>query len=475
MPSLLIVIPLFLLLFINLPLGKALRKAAFWLALLLFLLQAAVAVLNLPLPVMQKLMSMDVFLKIDLPLDAFGAVALFCIGLVCFTSLLVSGNFMDEDRRFNFINVLIIASIGMCGVILVQDLFSMYVYLEITGIASFILIAFDRDAKGLEGSFKYIMLSAVATVLMLTSISLIFLSAGSVSFAAAKGLLAIPGNVINVLAIALFLCGAFIKSGVVPFHGWLPDAYSSAPPPVAILLAGIVTKISGVYVLIRVVLSVFGLNGPMRDVIMVLGAASIIVGALAAFNQKHMKKLLAWSSVSQIGYIVLGFAVGNVAGLVGAIFHFFNHAMFKSLLFVNAAAVEKSAGTDEMDKLGGVSEAMPVTGVTSVVGVLSTAGIPPLSGFWSKLLIIIGLWQAHHHIYALIAVVFSVVTLGYLLYMQRKVFWGKLAAGLSSIKEAGFGPTFAAILLALINVGVGVAFPFILNKYIVPVKELLGK
>jgi multicomponent Na+:H+ antiporter subunit D len=133
---------------------------------------------------------------------------------------------------------------------------------------------------------------------------------------------------------------------------------------------------------------------------------------------------------------------------------------------VNSAAVEKESGTIDMDKLGGLSERMPVTGATSLVGFLSTAGIPPLAGFWSKLMIIIALWMSGHVVYAVIAVLASVLTLAYLLTMQRKVFFGKLAEAFKDIKEAQFGFAATAVILALLTIGVGIFFPVVFNVYL---------
>ncbi|MDD5423545.1 MAG: proton-conducting transporter membrane subunit, partial [Candidatus Omnitrophica bacterium] len=260
-----------------------------------------------------------------------------------------------------------------------------------------------------------------------------------------------------------------------PFHGWLPDAYMAAPAPVSILLGGIVTKAAGIYTLIRMAASVFIFDERIRTMLMLLGTISILAGAFAALGQKNFKRMLAYSSISQIGYIVLGFGTGTALGIAGAVFHLFNHAIFKSLLFVNAAAVEKQVGTNDMQKMGGLSSRMPVTGATSVIGMLSTSGIPPFAGFWSKLIIIIALWQSAYYSYAAIAIMASVVTLAYFLYMQRTVFFGELAVGLENIKEANFGFVLTSSILAAITIGVGLFFPIIFNIFFMPVKEILVK
>jgi multicomponent Na+:H+ antiporter subunit D len=225
----------------------------------------------------------------------------------------------------------------------------------------------------------------------------------------------------------------------------------------------------------RVVVSAFGYNPSVNQILMFIGTVSIVVGALAALGQSNFKRMLAYSSISQIGYIIVGLGTGTALGMIGAAFHFFNHAIFKSLLFVNSAAVEEATGTVDMERLGGLSDRMPVTGTTSVVGLLSACGIPPLAGFWSKLIIIVALWQAGDVAYAAIAVLASALTLAYLLSMQRRVFFGKLAQGLEEIRESCPTVQTAAIALALITLGVGIFFPFMFNNLISPVKDIFLK
>jgi multicomponent Na+:H+ antiporter subunit D len=260
----------------------------------------------------------------------------------------------------------------------------------------------------------------------------------------------------------------------MPFHGWLPDAYASAPSAVSVLLAGIVTKTVGVYTLIRVVNSVFGANEALKWVLMAVGAFSIVLGALGAMGQKDFKRMLAYSSISQVGYIILGFGCGTALGFAGAVFHLFNHAIFKSLLFVNAAAVEKQAGTRDMDKLSGLAAGMPLTGTTSIIASLSAAGVPPLAGFWSKLIIIIALWTSGHYGYAAIAVLVSLITLTYLLSMQRRVFFGLPTSGMARVTEAPLAITLASVLLAALIVAVGLFFPYFLSIFHLPVGQALG-
>jgi multicomponent Na+:H+ antiporter subunit D len=298
---------------------------------------------------------------------------------------------------------------------------------------------------------------------------------GGTSFASAVTVMKLgAGSPVGMLAAGLFLAGLLIKGGLVPFHGWLPDAYSSAPAGVSVLLAGIVTKTTGIYTIIRLVTAITGFTPQLQHILLFFGALSMIAGAFAALGQKDFKRMLAYSSISQMGYIIMGLGASNPLAMMGAAFHLFNHSIFKTQLFINSAAVEEKTNTLDMDKLGGLAEKMPITGATSLIAFLSTAGVPPFAGFWSKLLIILGLWLAGFKVYALLGLLASVVTAAYFLSMQRRVFFGKTLPGFADIKEAGFALSFPAILLAAITIGAGIFFPYVLNNFIIPIKAILG-
>jgi proton-translocating NADH-quinone oxidoreductase chain N len=468
-----LLIPLLAIMVLNLPFKGLMRKLAFVVGALLALGQI-VMVLLLALGVCES----DVwarFFALGLRCDNLSIVLLLSIGIVVFTTILVGWQTIKgAKQRFNFVNLVLVAMTGMNGTVMLTDLFSLYIFIEITAVASFVLIAFQRDLNALEGAFKYIILSATATVMMLLSISILLIFAGGTSFASVGSAVRQSGdNPLVIFAVGIFICGLLIKGGIVPFHGWLPAAYSAAPPAASVLLAGIATKASGIYALIRLVTSVFANNESINHVLLIAGTVSILVGAFAALGQSDFKRMLAYSSISQVGYIILGLGCGTNLGIVGAVFHLFNHSIFKSLLFVNSAAVEQQSGTTDMNKLGGLGSKMPITNATSLIAFLSTAGVPPLAGFWSKLIIVIALWQNGLHVYAVIAVLASLLTLGYLLMMQRKVFFGILGAGMENVKEAGFGIVFPASILAAITLGVGLVFPWIFNGVLMPISSFL--
>jgi multicomponent Na+:H+ antiporter subunit D len=471
----LILMPFVVVLALNLPFRKVMNKTALWAGLLLCLYQIVGVLFPLRMLGSGSLAEMGTAMFSVFKLDNLSAVMLLAIAIVGLATLFISRYLVkDDDARFSLVNLIILSLVGMNGVITSNDLFSLYVFIEITAVTSYILIAYEKGRDAFEGAFKYLVLSAIATTLMLAAIALFIVIAGSVSFPDIKAVFANPATVtIAVLAMTLFVAGLFIKGGLVPFHGWLPDAYASAPSSVSVLLAGIVTKVCGIYTLIRLVTHVFGFDPRIKVILLAAGTVSIIVGAVAALGQSNFKRMLAYSSISQVGYIVIGLGSGTELGIAGAIFHLFNHSVFKSLLFVNSAAVEKETGTVDMDKLGGIANRMPITGTTSVLGFLSTAGIPPLSGFWSKLLIIVGVWKGGYPVLAGVAILASLLTLAYFLSMQRRVFFGKLASHLENVREAGLWATIPAIILALITLALGLSFPWLFDTFLMPIRSIL--
>ena len=474
MLTLFVLVPLLVLLALNVPwrhlLHLPLRHSPAHAPLLAVLsLGFANVVFGLALPALQVDVELPILseLHFGFVADELTRVFLISIGLVVCAAALVSQKALaSESSQRNFYSVLLISLAGMNGTVLLSDFFSLYVFLEVTGVASFILIAFEKNLFAVEGAFRYFLLSVVATVFMLASVSLVVLSIGDTSFSAVQQALKTPGATPGLLktGVVLYVVGLFIKGGLVPFHGWLPGAYSAAPAGVSVLLAGIVTKVSGIYALVRLVRSVVGLDPSLGTVFLVVGSISIVIGAVAAMTQSDLKRVLAYSSISQVGYIVIALGAGTELGIVAATFHLFNHAIFKSLLFVDSASVESSIGTTDMVHMGGLGAKMPWTGATTSIGMMSAAGIPPFSGFWSKLLIVVALWKSEHEGFACLAVLASILTLGYFMAVQYRAFFGKPAESVATAKESGPGFIIPAVVLALITVVIGVFFPLIENS-----------
>lgn len=467
--SLAVLIPLFMVLIFNLPFYKVSAKAAVFMASLFCVIQALLFfVPHCPGPVSRVSECLSSFVALDFRFDGISRLMLLTAAIVAFSSILVLNASETSDRnKFNFVNLILLSLAGMNGLFFVRDVFSIYVFIEVIAATSYVLIAMNKDRDCLEASFKYLIISSVATVMMLSSVAILFLVAGGTDFQSISNMYQqYGGNPLVSSALILFIAGLFIKGGVMPFHGWLPDSYQAASAPVSVYLAGIVTKTTGIYTLIRLFYSAFGFNTSTQTIILVFASLSIVLGAFGAINQNNFKRMLAYSSISQVGYIVLALGAGTHFGIAAAMFHLFNHSIFKSLLFVNAASLEKQVNVSDISEMGGLASKMPVTSTTSVIAFLSTAGIPPFAGFWSKLMIILALWTAGQQVFAFIAIIASILTITYFVIMQKKVFFGKLKEGFENVKEAPFAIVFVSLFLCSITVIVGVLFPFIFETLI---------
>jgi multicomponent Na+:H+ antiporter subunit D len=416
-------------------------------------------------------------LNVRLMLDGFSLFMLFAVSLVGFAITLFSVDYMDHyGSKANFYALFLVMTAGMNGLLLVTDLFQIYVFLEVAAVASYALVAFGLGHDELEASFKYLMLSAVASAFLLAGIIIIFGVTGGLDFeTVSQGLRSLDARYLVGLCAAFFILGFGLKAALVPFHAWLPDAHPSAPAPISAALSGLLIKVSGVYALTRVFLSVFGLTPALSTVLMYLGLISLVVAAFLALGQTDIKRMLAYSSISQVGYIVLGIGLGTPLGILGGLFHLFNHALAKSLLFLNSGSLQMSTGTRNLNEMGGLGKRMPVTAGTSLVGSLAIAGVPPLNGFWSKLIIIVALIQAGRWAFALVAVLASVLTLWYYLVIQRKAFFGKLNERWQAVKEAPFWMTVSTVLLALLCIVTGIFFAAAINSWVRPAADALVK
>ncbi|HPC29792.1 MAG TPA: proton-conducting transporter membrane subunit [bacterium] len=360
-------------------------------------------------------------------LDGFSSMMLIIVNLIGFMACLFSVDYMEKiyTSKLRYYSLLLLVITGMNGVILTGDLFNMFIFLEIALIASYALVGFGCGSKDLEASFKYLVINMIATYFIFLGIALLYGRFATLNMAHIVTSIQQYGtDSVVIFAFVLFFVGFGTKAAIVPFHAWVPDAYTAAPAPVSALLAGGIIKSLGIYVLMRLTYNVFGMSQVIANLFVYFGIASIIIGALMALGQWNFKRLLAYHSISHMGYIILGFGLGSPLGILGGVFHLFNHSLFKSLLFFNSGSVEYETGNLNLRKLGRLSEKMPVTSVSSLIAFFSTSGIPPFNGFWSKLIIIIAAIQAGRPFSALWVVIGSILTLAYFAKIQRYVFFG---------------------------------------------------
>jgi len=381
---------------------------------------------------------------IDLRLDSLASMMLIAVNGVALAAGIYSVDYMRRyTARHSYYALLLLLVAGMNGVVLAGDLFNLYVFMEVAAVASYALVAFGCEHEELEAAFKYAVMGTLASSFILIAVALVYAVTGTLNMAHIASSLARTGAQPSLLcALVLFLCGFGLKAALVPFHAWLPDAHPAAPAPVSAMLSGVLIKAIGIYVLARLVYNVFGDGDGVLAVLRWLGAISMVLGGLLATAQSDIKRLFAYSSISQVGYIVLGLGLGTPLGVAGALYHLLNHALFKSLLFLNAGAVEYGTGSRDLRQLGGLNQTLPVTGATSLLASLSIAGVPPLNGFWSKLIIVVACVQAGAYGFAALAVAMSIVTLVYVFKVQQQAFF-------SAPPAASAPPTREPRLMAL--------------------------
>lgn len=389
-------------------------------------------------------------------------------GLSCFmlvivntVALLVSFYSAEYVKRYTdpwkFFSLFMLMIAGMNGVLVAGDLFNLYIFLEVAAIAAYSLVAFGVEALELEAAFKYAVMGAVGSSFIILGIAFIYSYASTLNMADIAISMSAPGaqSVIS-FASVLFLMGFGLKAALVPFHAWLPDAHSSAPTPISAMLSGLLIKVLGVYALSRIFFNVFGISPRLSAIFITLAVASMIVASLMAFGQRDIKRLFAYSSISQVGYIMLGLGVGTPLAIMGGLFHLFNHSIFKSLLFLNAGAVERITGTRDLKNMPGVLARSPVTGYTNLIASLSICGIPPLGGFWSKIIIIFACIQADRPVLAFIAAAVSILTLGYYFRAVTPILFGSApgqnAEGVAEKKRLPLIMALPMIILAILSI-----------------------
>ncbi|MFA6281175.1 MAG: NADH-quinone oxidoreductase subunit M [Candidatus Omnitrophota bacterium] len=413
---------------------------------------------------------------LPLVVDNLTAFMLLIVNFIAFIVSLYSINYMEKfTAKLKFYTLFLLMLGGMNGVLISGDIFNLYVFFELASIASYALVAYGNKAEELEAAFKYMAMGAVGSLFILLGIAFLYSNASTLNMADLSQVLSAQGTNKAVTFVGiLFILGFGIKTAIVPFHAWLADAYPAAPAPISAMLAGVVTKSLGIYSIVRIFFNIFGVNPSFLNLLMFLGALSIIVGGLLALGQTDTKRMFAYSSISQVGYIILGLGIGTPLGILGALFHLFNHSMFKSLLFLNSGAIEYATGTRNLEKLGGLREKMPVTANTSLIASMAVSGIPPFNGFFSKLLIIFACIKSNHIGYGIWAIVGSVLTISYFMKFQKNAFFGPLPKELKDAKEVPFLMQASMIILSIVCLlGGMVMLPKISNYFTEPAKTVL--
>jgi len=364
--------------------------------------------------------------------------------------------------RYYFLLLILLGAVQ--GTVLAKDLINFYVFLEIMTVTTYFLIIHKRSTLALQAGYKYILMNLIGAFLILLSIILVYVDTSN------YGLTGFSESNSFVPPI-LFLVGCFIKAGAVPLHTWLPDAHPAAPSPVSAFLSGIVIKI-GAYGIIRFIFPVLNFDlyinnfrVSLSTLIIYIAVASMLIGVLLALAQTDIKRLLAYHSVSQMGYILLGIGLGTRLGLAGGLYHLVNHAVFKGLLFLCMGAVIYSTGTSNLDNLGGLWKKMPITTSTCIIAALAISGIPPFNGFASKTVLTKAATD-FSFVLKFVIIVTSVLTFASFFKLLSYTFFGEPNKQLITIKKIPILMQLPMIVLAILCVLLGIKAQFVLDRFI---------
>jgi multicomponent Na+:H+ antiporter subunit D len=421
-------------------------------------------------------------------MDGFTAIIVCIINLIGFLAAFYSISYIKRYTAENYFYALLCLMIaGMNGVVISGDLFNIFVFLEISVISSYALVAFGVEKEELEASFKYQVLGGLASFLILIGIALIYwktktLNIADIKIAFSNGYDKTYYTFVQIL----ILSGFGLKAAIIPFHAWLPDAHSSAPSSISAMLSGVFIKAVGIYVIIRLFFNMFIVSEGMAILITTLGTLSMVIGVFLAIGQWDIKRLLAYHSISQMGYVVLSVGIGMILvargsrpevaalAITGGIFHLINHAAFKGLLFLNAGAIEYAIGTRNLKEMGGLAKNMPATSAASFVASMSISGIPPFNGFFSKLVIIIAAVMGRFYLLAALAVIVSIITLASFLKFQRYAFYNKSDIRRDKVKEVPFPMVFSMVVLSILCLILGLLIiPEIREAILTPAVHIL--
>ena len=391
--------------------------------------------------------------------DRLAVFMAFVSSLVGAVIILYSFGYISHYEHRNEYYFQVVLFLGaMMGLIFARNLLALYVFWEITAIACWRLIGFFREKNHVVRADKAFLVTVFGALLMLVGFIIVYDQTGSFDLGKIQATLA--GKTVSSVAVILILCGILSKSATVPLHTWLPDAGVAPSPVTALLHAAVLVKI-GVYVYARLFLVTFPVAEVWHTVVPAVAGVSALVAGGAALVETDLKRIIAYSTVSQIGFIFLGLSIGNIIGVAGGLLFILMHGIAKAGLFLCAGIIEQNAKTRDITKLGGLISGMPVTGVAFIVCAFSVMGVPPMGGFFSKYMVLAGAVRSGHTAIAVIFLAGAVLTIIYLFRVFAMIFLGEPSASLApNVREGSRVMLVSVGILAVLSIAAGVFFIF---------------
>ncbi|MBU4222067.1 MAG: monovalent cation/H+ antiporter subunit D family protein [Euryarchaeota archaeon] len=377
-----------------------------------------------------------------------------------------------------FFTLFLLLTTGLQGLIVTGDIFNVYVFLEISSLAAYALIAVGNSRNALMASLNYLIIGTVSASFILLGIGYLYMVTGTLNMGDMAHLLPAAFDErprVVLAAFAFFLVGFSIKVGLFPLHTWMPDAYSQAPSAVSALLASTFTKVAA-YVMIRFMITIFRpdfiISTVHANTILIwLASIAIIMGSVLAIAQTDLKRMLAYSSVSQIGYIILGVSLLNHMGMTGGIIHIMNHGIMKGALFMVAGAIIYKTGLSNINDLKGIGKKMPYTSAAFVLVALSMIGIPPTVGFVSKWYLALGAIEAGMWIIVGVIMLSSLLNIVYFWRVIENMYFHHTDGG--KVDEAPMSMLLPILILAALTFLLGVLAVYPIREIMAPMVQIL--
>ncbi|MFO7720986.1 MAG: Na+/H+ antiporter subunit D [Gillisia sp.] len=420
---------------------------------------------------------------ISMVADLLSSIMVLLAAIIAFAVAIYSFSEVDEHRiQFGFYPLMNFLVFSVCGAFLTGDVFNLYVWFEMMLICSFVLMVLGNGKSQVEATIKYVTINIVASTFFLAGIGVLYGLTGTLNMAdLAVRLQSVPDSGLLDLAAIFFFIAFGVKAAVFPLFNWLPASYHTPPITVSSFFAGLLTKV-GVYAFIRFFTMIFNHESAFIDnLLLYTAAATMFFGVLGAAAQMDFRKILSFHIISQIGYMIMGLAIGTKLALTGAIFYIIHHIIVKSNLFLIAGIVKKTSGSFNLKKIGGVYGKYPFLAILFIISAFSLAGFPPLSGFWAKLIVIKAGLESGDYFVVIVALVVGFLTLYSMTKIWNEAFWKKVpeehieesqskSVPLSSIKPM----IIPVVMLAGITLFIGLFGESVLNLAMMTAEQLLN-
>jgi len=385
------------------------------------------------------------------------------ISLVGFLVSIYALGYIKEGATEKYHMLYLLLLTGATGVVLTGDIFNLFVFFEILCISSYALVAYLQNKEGVESAVKYLIQGAIGSSLMLIAIGLLYGQFGTLNMADIAKNISSVSSMSLFVPLVLFITGFGVEGAIFPLNAWLPDAHSSAPSSISAILSGIAIKM-GIYGIARIVFTIFGASS-MFLFFVYLGLITLLIGEFSAFRQQNIKRMLAYSSIGQIGLIVFALGIATPYGISGGLFQLLSHALSKSLLFLAVGYMIYRAGSMNISDLEGMGKRMPLTSLAFTVGAFSLVGLPPFIGFPSKFLIVrAALAKGGSLFVVLIAIVlFAAIIEGAYFFKVVQIFYFKGQRTNIKKEEAPVTALIPLLILVILIIAIGIYPKFVMS------------